>query len=256
MTFRWISTALLIAFSAAMYGQEQGSISIQSTPAGCWVRIDSVLVGKTPLENLTLSAGPHTVQVYPPQNGVWNLEERIYSIMVENRKSHTVEAIFNTPVYINSIPYGASLLADTTVLGVTPVYIPFESNRDKSFRLEKEGFKPYPFVLTSNRPLLAELETDEGYAETREKPQLFGMIPKRHIKSKFTLLAATVATHWASFYFKNQADSYYEKYTQTGDASLRGNYWDKTRRYDRLSEITLGVSYASLAGLIYIVIWK
>lgn len=251
-----ISFLLTASLSAQDASGEQGTLSVTSAPSGSWVKVDSVLVGKTPLELLPLSAGLHQIQVYPPNNGIWNLEEKRYEVIIHPNQDSKIHTKFSSPIYVNSTPFGAELYADTTRLGMTPLYIPFEPNRGKFFRLSKHGFKDYEFQLNENKSILAHLEKDESFIEDREKPQLLGVIPKRHIKSKFSLLALTVASHWASFYFKNQADSNFDKYSQTGDAGLRDQYWDSTQKYDRLSEITLGVSYASLAGLIYMVIWK
>lgn len=235
---------------------QSGTLNVYSRPEECWVRIDSVLVGKTPLHELELPAGTHQVQVSPPQNGIWNLQEQVFTVDIQTGTPAEVHAVFSSPVFINSIPYGAQLLSDSTLFGKTPLYIPFEENRGKAFRLEKQGYKPYEFRLTAPTSILAELEKSGGFVEEKAHPRLLGLIPRQRLKSKFALLAATVVTHWASFYFKNAADSNFEKYQASSDPALTRKYWDNTQKYDRLSDISLGVSYASLAGLIYMVIWK
>jgi hypothetical protein len=76
------------------------------------------------------------------------------------------------------------------------------------------------------------------------------------MKSKFIFLSGTVVTHWLAFYFKNLADNNFEKYQNTANPALMEKYWDNTQKYDRWSDITLGVSYAFLGGLIYTVLWR
>jgi len=249
-------SVLLLFVINFLYANEKGTLTVVSEPEQCWVRIDSVLVGKTPLENLELSVGEHIVIVYPPQKGLWNIEEKMYHISISNDSPTDVNAIFSNPVFINTMPYGATLFSDTTNFGNTPLYLPFDENRGKSFRLIKNGYKPYEFRLTSPASILAELEQDANYMEEKPKPQLLGLIPRRHVKSKFTLLAVSVATHWASFYLKNRANNNFDKYEASSDPVQTEKFWNSTRKYDRLSDITLGISYASLAGLIYMVIWK
>lgn len=249
-----ILIGLLISFS--LFSQEKGSISVSSDPVGCWVRVDSILVGKTPLNNFALAAGSHVIQVYPPNNGVWNLQERVLEVSVISNQDTPLKVVFSSPVFINSIPYGAQLFNNETPLGFAPLYLSFEENKGKRFRLEKEGYKPFAFTLTSNESIIAELEKASNFKDEKERARLLGFIPKRNLKSKFTLLAISIATNWASFYFKNVADNNFERYQQTADPRLMDHYWKQTQKYDRFSEIALGVSVASLAGLIYFVIWK
>lgn len=247
---------LLAIISPALPAGDDGTISIISQPPACWVRIDSVLAGRTPLECFPLNPGVHTIQVYPPEQGIWNLQEKVFEVTIAAQQDTVLEVVFSAPVYINSVPYGAQLLGDAGLLGITPLYLPFEENQGKQFRLEKSGYKPYRFSLNSRESVLAYLEKDKKYPAVDNNPEFLGFISKKHLKSKFSLLALSVASHWASFYFKNLADSNYDNYRQSADPARIDYYWDRTKKFDRYSEISLAVSYASLAGLMYLVIWK
>ncbi len=257
MPRRMLLSFLILACVGVALAQNGGTLTVTSQPSNCWVRIDSVLVGRTPIESFELSPGEHLVQVYPPQTGLWNLQEHVSRVIIHSGQEVRVHARFSTPVLINSVPYGAELFQDTTRLGLTPLYVPFEEYRGKLFRLVKEGYRPYEFRLTERKPLLARLQKAEPEAvSSPSRGKLLGFISRRNLKSKFSLLALTVATHWASFYFKNVADSNFDKYKRTADPHLRQRYWDNTRKYDRFSAIALGASFVSLGGLIYMVIWK
>lgn len=233
-----------------------GRVSIQTSPRECRVYIDSIALGETPLIDIALPPGPHLIRIAPPRGGAWNYEDKEIEIFVKDEWDTTLNVTFSRPVFINSIPFGAHLKTRDEHLGITPLYLPFESYKDYSLQIIKDGYEPYSFVLREPQPIIARLVKKEGYVEAeKQKPQLFGVLPKQHVKSKFALLALTVTTHWASFYFKNVADDKYQAYLHTADPQLIDKYWKETRRYDRLSDITLGVSYAALAGLIYMVIW-
>lgn len=235
---------------------QNATISIDSSPSMSWVRIDSILVGRTPLTDIEVSAGSHLIHVAPPKGGVWNYEDKFIEILVAEGEDTTLSIQFDRPVFINSIPYGAHLRTNHEHIGITPLYVPFESNSGASFQIVKEGYEPYQFVLDKPDPIIAKLKRKEGYTEQeKKKPRFFGLMPKKHVKSKFTLLALTVAAHWTSFYLKNRADQKYDDYLQTADPQLMNKYWDETKKFDRLSEISLGVSYVALTGLIYMVIW-
>lgn len=250
---KWI---VLILFLTVAVMARNNQIAINSTPSNSWVRIDSILVGKTPLADIQLQPGMHVIDIAAPKGGIWNYQDKIISINLRENQDTTITVTFYKPVYINSIPYGAHLKSDTEYIGIAPLYLPFEPNRGASFKLIKEGYEPYSFALDKPNPIVARLQKKEGYVEPeREKPRLLGFLPKEKVKSKFALLAVTVAAHWASFYFKNVADEKYENYQRTANPQLMDKYWDETRKYDRLSDISLGVSYAALTGLIYMVIW-
>ena len=247
---------IVMFFAAQSFGQTTGKLNIFSQPEGCWVRIDSVLVGKTPIESLELLPGTHTVLVYPPQNGVWNIEYQAYTVTLQPGQSETVRAVFQAPVYINTSPYGAAIYSDTAFIGKTPIYLPFEKVRGKSYTIKKEGYKPHTFTIDTPLSRFFQLEKDDSFIAERHKPDFLGVIPKQHLKSKFSLLALSVVSHWTAFYLKNIADDNFRNYQRATDPQNIKRYWDKTKKYDRLSDISLGISYASLAGLIYMVVWK
>lgn len=260
-----ISLLLLLMLATGAFSQEagnsSGTLTISSDPAGCWVRIDSVLVGQTPLAEFELESGQHQIRVFPPEGGSWNRQERHYSIKIPANQHQILNVVFSEPVYINTIPFGARVYADTMLLGQTPLYVPREKYRQLT--IEKPGFQPYQLdlrntvALSDGSPPIITLVEDPSFTEEDYgKPILLGLSRKSHQKSKLGLLTLTVVSQWASFYFKNRADSHYEKYLETADTRSAQSSFDKTRRFDRMSSISLGVSYASLAGLIYFVVWK
>ena len=232
----------------------QTVISVASTPAGCWVQIDSIMAGQTPLHSFSVSAGNHVVRVFPPNNGVWDIQEHRTEIQINEGENRWIRVEFASPVLINSLPYGATLYQDTSIIGTTPLHISFDANEGNRFQIRKNGYHPFLFTLTERQAILAELEADASYAEANKKSQFLGLFPKERVKSKFTLLALTVVAQWGAFYLKNTADKNFDKYRESADPALQKKYWDNTQRYDRLSEITLGTSYVSLAGLIYLVV--
>ncbi|NIW78228.1 MAG: PEGA domain-containing protein, partial [Calditrichae bacterium] len=192
-----VCLGIFLAFSIIGMARDTGMVSITSEPSNSWVRIDSILVGRTPISKFKLNTGLHQIQVYPPQNGIWNLEKRIYELSIKPKQDTSLHAVFGKPVLVNSIPYGAQLFSDTTQFGFTPLYIPFAVHKGKQFRIEKEGFKSYRFSLDSDKPVLAHLTKREEFIKNKPDSKFLGFISKKHLKSKFTLLALTVATHWA-----------------------------------------------------------
>ncbi len=246
---------LCAALSLGFSRDHAGRLTIHSVPENVEVRIDSVLFGTTPLEQIELAPGPHLIEGLSPEAGVWNSENVVRTIDIRAGSDTTIELRFQKHVKINSIPYHAKLTLNNKILGFTPLSIPFGENRGKEFRMEKNGYNSLAFVLKNSRPHLFELQPIDMAENKPDLPFGYSLVHTR-LKTKFLFLTGTVVTHWLSFYFKNVADDSYEKYSQTVDPRQMNKYWDKTRKYDRYSDITLGVSYALLSGLIYTVLWR
>ncbi|RMF61023.1 MAG: hypothetical protein D6743_14080, partial [Calditrichaeota bacterium] len=188
--------------------------------------------------------------------GEWSLSEKDFQVRIAPGDTTRLQVTFRPPVLINSVPYGAEVWADSMLLGTTPCYLQFETFRGRLLQFRKTGFTTAELHLVDDHPITVFLKaTDVTAAAQVHKPRLLGFLPRERIKSKFALLALTVGTHWAAFYFKNIADSHYEKYLHTADPRLIRHHWKATRKYDRLSDASLLVSYLSLSGLIYMVIW-
>jgi len=246
---------LLIIFSLSR-SQEVGWITVKSQPSGSLVHIDSILIGTTPIDALALTSGAHVVRISPPATGIWVLTDKIVRVNINSGDTTRVQVVFDKPVPVNSVPYGADVLVDSSFIGTTPLYLSYQIYKNKLLRLEKIGYVPYEIRMTSRKPILARLKPGENYFEEQPtRPPILGILPREKLRSKFALLAFTVVSHWAAFYFKNIADRHYEKYLHTANPKLIRENWNKTRKYDRLSDISLGMSYVSLTGLIYMVIW-
>ncbi len=249
----FVSLSLILPLRA-----QQATLSVQSRPAGCWVRLDSLLIGQTPIQSLALPPGSHVVTVYPPEGGLWNWGEQAMELDLSPGTDTTLTVVFDQPVLVNSLPPGAEVFRENEFVGTTPLYLSFTTYAGQSFTIRKDGYEPFSFQLIRPGPIMARLNArfDSPGSEVTARPRLLGIFPRTHVKAKFALLATTVAAHWASFYFKNKADDNFDRYRRSGDPARMEHYLDQTRKYDTLSEIALGLSYASLTGLMYMVIFK
>ncbi len=247
---------ILLLFLFAGAQEEPAHLSVYSVPSNVQIRLDSVIIGSTPLENLKLGPGPHRLEALSPFSGIWNMTNLMQTFTLYSNQDTTIHVRFQKEVSINSIPYNARLILKNRMLGRTPLTIPFDENQGKTFRLEKPGYRSQEFRLQKQQPYLFELEPLDLNI-TKEEDTSFGYaLFHTRLKSKFIFLTSTVVTHWLAFYLKNVADDNYSKYRQTTNPKLIDQYWNNTKKYDRLSDISLGVSYAFLSGLIYTVLWR
>lgn len=249
---------LSLLFQSTMLGAQQDSVrlSILATPQNVEVRLNSVILGSTPLLNLQLSPGTYQLEAVASEPGMWYNTNLFKEIQLHPGQDTTIYFQFPILVKINSIPFHAQLLQENRLIGLTPVFIEFDTFRGKEFSLEKPGYKTSHFTLTSPQSQLIALEPIRLSENGEDNNSFAYSLFHTRIKSKFLFLTGSVVSHWLAFYFKNLADENYTRYLTTGNPQLMQKYWDNTQKYDRWSDISLGVSYAFLGGLIYTVLWR
>lgn len=251
-----ILIAIILSAFIANAQENTAKITIYAIPDQVQVRVNSVLVGKTPIIDYEVESGYNIIEAISDETGIWNNHNIIQEIFIAAGRDTTIHIKFPKMVKINSIPFDAKLMVNDQFMGVTPVSVDFDRYRGKEFLIEKTNYKSFRFFLEDPKSKLYTLEPlDIAALEEENTSFTYGLFHSR-MKTKFLFLSGTVVTHWLAFYFKNLADSNFEKYTNTGNPALMQKYWNNTQRYDRWSDITLGVSYAFLGGLIYTVLWR
>ncbi|HFE63220.1 MAG TPA: hypothetical protein ENK14_02245 [Caldithrix sp.] len=246
---------MLIAASVSA-GEKTAQVSIFSKPTNVSIRLDSVIIGRTPLTGLKVKPGTHRAEALAPDDGLWNESNQVKIFSVKAGQDIILRFRFGKTVSINSIPYQAHLFWNNQKLGLTPLFLPFEENRGKRFRLEKKGFRSLTFKLERQQPYIYKLEPLTLSQPEDEHISLARSLFHKRLKSKVLLLGGSVIAHWLAFYLKNIADDNYNRYISASDPRLINKYWNNTQKYDRYSDISLGISYALLGGLIYMVVLR
>jgi hypothetical protein len=252
-----LSLLLLLSIFIISRAQENSAfISIYSTPENAQIRINSVIVGTTPLEKLEVEPGLLEIEAIAQESGIWHANNFKLDFFLSPAQDTIIHIKFPKIIKINSVPYHARLLHQDHLLGLTPVSIDYNEYRGKELLLEKNGYKSFRFLLEKPHSEMYHLEEIDLKNSGAENNSVTYSLLHSNMKSKFLFLSGTVVTHWMAFYLKNLADDNFERYQTTGDPALMKKYWDNTQKYDRWSDITLGVSYAFLGGLIYTVLWR
>jgi len=250
---------LLFILTTVLTGNAQennAKITIYSIPDQVQVRVNSVIVGITPIIDYEVESGFISIEAISNETGIWSNHNIVQEIFVTPGQDTTIQIKFPKMVKINSIPFHAKLMVNDQFMGLTPISVEFDRYRGKEFLIEKANYKSFRFFLENPNSQLHTLEPLDISALEEENISFTYGLFHSNMKSKFLFLTGTVVTHWLAFYFKNLADSNFEKYTNTANPALMQKYWDNTQRYDRWSDMTLGVSYAFLGGLIYTVLWR
>lgn len=252
------SFILILLGAVSLLAQAQSPaayLTLHSDPPGVEIRLDSLFLGKTPLYRVAISPGAHLVEALSPYPGIWDYANIRRTVNLIPGQDTTLSFRFQHFSIINSVPYHARLRAANRVVGLTPIELPFESNRGRAFLLTKSGFESLSITLRKPGPQLYKLSPIAPQISELQESSFTYAVLHTNLRTKFLFLTGSLTAHWLAFYFKNIADDNYDRYLHTSDMALIRKYWDDTRKFDRFSDISLGVSYVLLTGLIYTVIW-
>jgi len=250
MTFKTLGVSLLLPF--CLEAQESadtsrvGFITIQSQPSGATVYVDSAYAGKTPLGRYRLPAGEHEITVFYPSPSDWNALVQRKSFQLEAGGEIESSFDFGTILTFHSIPSGAVVSFQGTELGRTPVF--YRSNAPIRGNVTI-GMKDYKSVSVAieEKPSVVRLEP---LLEIPSAPELTVEFPSAAPPRQWMTIgsaAGMVVSGVTAAYFKDRANSQFEQYSSTNDPS----FLSSTHRYDRLSLISLIITQATFALLIY-----
>jgi len=220
-------------------------ITIHSSTDSTRVYIDSQYIGTTPLDTVRIVEGMHILRYVHPQGKLWVNGVIAETLLVHPREHLTRTAIFPEYVFITSQPYGATVRADNTVLGETPLYLP--SSRTITFvTLSKAGFQET--TVPAGKSVNVQLQPQAGNAVAfgPASPFLSTNTTKTSLPIYLTT-AATVVSGAAAAYFKIKADNAYGDYRQTGDEAII----DRVHQNDTIAGIALVACEVNLIALTY-----
>ena len=221
-------------------------VTVSSNVAGGTVYVDSIEVGKTPV-SCALDSGKHTVCLVSGELHDWNHYRECREIFVDGQER--ADVFFNVPLRIQilSEPYGATAVFRDSIVGTTPCVLETRAQKG-SVALSKTGFENLVVMFdTSISLLFGKLESHRG----DEHAGLY-LEPERQGNNTPVLLAASgaVIAGVGAAYFKIRADNLYGEYKYSGNAATLSD----VRRLDAASAVSLVVSQASLALLIYVLV--
>ena len=123
-----------------------GRLSVNSQPNGAKVLIDDELIGETPLSDVPVEAGEHSLQI----QGMRYLPlEQTLLVTGRNIQQH-LEFVLEpawAEISVDSLPQGATVLVDGEAAGTTPVVLEILQG-ERQLILQKEGFAHWQKVLT------------------------------------------------------------------------------------------------------------
>jgi hypothetical protein len=252
-----ILLVLLLAIPIYGFGGQPDSsawLSIRARPA-MTVFVDSLSVGPGSVDSLALHPGWHTVSGREASSTSWGNRGVIDSVFLNPGQHQRIELNSTALLRVNSQPFDADVLVDGKRVGVTPLYLELSNPGAGTITVEKAGFGRTTVIPGPNG-------IPEQIKLTPLYPNLKPVVMRSEDRSNSVsweregLVLGSLISSWVSFYLKREADRYYDKYQRTTNPERLRSYADKTREYDRYSEIAIGVSITTLATYMYFLIWE
>lgn len=249
--FFGVLALLTIVNSSFVFPQDDaltvGYLTVQSTQRDIRVYDDTLFLGTTPLSDVPLRTGYHILRYVRSEKNDWSAAVAADTLFV--MAGERIEKKISLPAnyHIISEPFGAEVVIDDSVVGITPCFISL-LNPPRAVLLRKPGFSSEEVLFTENtRRMYVVLSPQSGESETisylvRESTD--ADVPM------YLTATATIISGVSAVYFKVKADNVYAEYRLTGNEALVR----QVKHYDTISGISLAVSEISLGFLTYLLL--
>jgi hypothetical protein len=234
----------VIVQTGILYSQEHGYLSVYADP-GVEIFLDSTLISNSPFQRLSVQTGTYNLRVYDRQDFSWNkraIEETI-QILPESE----LEKDYRSENYrdILSRPTGSEVYLGAIMIGSTPMMVKKQTLDGQSITLRKTGYQEKTFSMSDieSRPYLSlnRLNPDEN-------PDVFRASLGGTQVNWFreSLILTSFISSWTAFMFKRKADQNYASYLASSNPFMMDRYYNEAQKFDRYTEVAIGVSVAAL----------
>ena len=230
-----------------------GSVTVLTDPPGADLFIDSMFVGKSPLQSISIQRGSHHIKAFYPSASSWNASVAEGALDVVAAGNFEKRLVLGKILRVQTDPSGGTVLYEGKSLGVTPLYVRRASAIAGNLIIQKSGYDS--LTVPSN-------EIREGFLRLQLRPAGGSGAALSPGDVRGPDLVAT--DHWPTYvsgltmivsgvtsaYCKDQANKEFDKYLVSNDpASL-----STTNRLDRRAAISLVICQISFVVLSYLLL--
>jgi len=248
--YRIFRSLFLLLILPAMAVPQVGYLSVNS-PENTTIYLDSVLIARQPFSDLALLPGKYKLGSDPVNDFSWQRRIQAQEIEIKPFEKTVVDLKKTGSIVIYSDPIGSDVFGGGKYLGKTPLYLGRLAVNGEDFRIKRAGYEEKKFSLApdQNEYTVKLLPIDPG-AEMRVQEALLGGTEVNWFKE--SLVLTSFVSSWAAFFFKRKADNLYLQYQGAAIPSRIDYFYNETEKYDRYSEVALGVSAVSLGVYLFI----
>jgi len=221
-------------------------------PPNTTIYLDSLLVARQPFTDLAVLPGTYVISIASVNDFSWNQRSQGKEIEIEPFERKYVDLNGLSPVKIYSNPIGSDVFAGNKYLGKTPLILPRTDLEGRELRFKRAGYKEEKLSLTQDQSAFTLNLTPIDPELSRVNEVLLGGTKVNWLRE--SLVLTSFVSSWAAFFFKRKADDLYMQY-QGASVPARIEYlYHETQKYDRYSEVALGISAVSLGVYIFILV--
>jgi hypothetical protein len=227
---------------------DQSSLTVSCNIDSSQIFLDTNFVGVTPLANYHVKPGRYLLSVFSPGTKKWNRSTSFDSIVVRDSENISRHVVLENIYYINSIPSGAKVIYNDSLIGTTPAILSTKVSQN-ILTILKDGYQQASIPLENNVSSVNVqlIPSDKLKNNQVEYLSCDGTKPSA---SLYFSAGGTIVFGVAAALLKIQADNNYQKYRLTGDQK----YLKKVKYFDVSSGISLAACEISSFILAYLLL--
>jgi hypothetical protein len=220
------------------------------------IYVDTLFAGVKKVSYLELPTGSYTVHAYNPYHLSWSDRGSTREVRITSGEHARLDLRQEEEVKVISLPFGSQVFIGNDLLGQTPLSFDRRAFDDQTLRIENKGYQNKTLNLLQGQNVY---RVSLDPLEPGKKQIRLARYKDNENSIKWYregLIVVSLASSWASFYFKREADKSYSRYQRASDSSDMISLYASTERYDRMSEIAIAVSAVSLGTYLYLLLFQ
>lgn len=196
-------------------------------------------------ENLiSLTPGAHKIIVLHPLRHFWGHWDWQRWVTIQSGDTLFIKPELSGMITLRTEPFGANVYLNSEKIGQTPLTVLRQKLINKQLQIKKQGFDDYSLVFDPSQPNFMNIEMeklDDIFNLQQKINQRHKKLKLRYRKLTYGFWGVSLLTGLSSIYLKNQADKHYNKYLTAGSLETMNDYYDLSKKYDNLTNVSLGV---------------
>jgi hypothetical protein len=227
---------------------QQSFLTIHSNIEDAQIFLDTTFIGTAPLVNYPITPGRYLLSIFSARTSNWYRTTYSDSIIARNGENISKEIILDKIYYVNSIPSGANVIYNDSLVGITPTILSIKDSPG-FLKILKDGYQLVSIPLEENK-LSINISLIPQNNLLNIQPTFLSRDGTQLQTSVYLWAGGTVAFGITAALCKIQADENYRKYRTTSNE----HYLKKVKKFDVISGISLAACEISSFILAYLLL--
>jgi hypothetical protein len=249
----------ILAQDSLCTGNANGWISIVSAIDSINIFLDNLFIGQTPIYQKTIPTGKHQLKAVHHPITEWNLQAWNQNFEIAANETLFFQVTPPRQIYLNSQPYGASVIHQDQIIGTTPFFFLASDSTAGFVVLRKPGYLDFIIKPAELNTLFVNAQLKENKEIKDSILQFSSIIQNRQKRKKiltYSMLGLTVASGISAVYFKQQADDRYQDYQSASHPADLNRLFEETQKLDNYTAVSYGVFQLSFITSLYLLLFN